>query len=50
MTVQPPMSMGYRYAYIIATGSTEEEARANAKYATSKIQFILYPPQKKDLI
>lgn len=47
MTVQPPMSMGYRYAYIIATGSTEEEARANAKYATSKIQFILYPPQKR---
>jgi biotin carboxylase len=39
--LQPPTSMGHRYAYVIATGETEEEARQNAKNAASKIQFYL---------
>ena len=39
----PPESMGNRYAYVIATGKTENEAKKNAKYAASKIKFILVP-------
>jgi biotin carboxylase len=37
----PPLSMGHRYAYVIATGKNEETARDNAKHAASQIQFWL---------
>jgi biotin carboxylase len=39
--LRPPTSMGHRYAYVIATGESEEEARQNAKNAASLIQFDL---------
>ena len=37
----PPVSMGHRYAYVIATGASGEEARNNAKLAAGKIKFHL---------
>lgn len=37
--LRPPLSMGNRYAYVIATGFSEDEARKNAKTAAMKIQF-----------
>ena len=37
----PPISMGYRYAYVIATGDSDVEARGNAKIGASKIKFHL---------
>jgi len=37
----PPLSMGNRYAYIIATGNTAEEAKINARFAASHISFKL---------
>lgn len=37
--LRPPLSMGDRYAYVIATGSSEVQARENAKYAASQINF-----------
>ena len=40
----PPLSMGHRYAYVIASGDSEQSARENAKFAASQIQFILSPP------
>ena len=40
----PPLSMGQRYAYVIATGDSEQSARENAKFAASQIQFLLSPP------
>ena len=39
----PPESMGNRYAYVVAIGKTENEAKKNAKYAASKIKFVLMP-------
>lgn len=39
--LHPPLSMGDRYAYVIATGPSEEQAKANAKYAASQIKFHL---------
>lgn len=39
----PPLSMGHRYAYVIATGDSEELARKNAKFAASQIKFWLSP-------
>lgn len=36
-----PHSMGNRYAYVIATGNSSEEARENAIKAVSKISFHL---------
>ncbi|MDF2856538.1 MAG: ATP-grasp fold domain protein DUF201-type [Neobacillus sp.] len=39
--LRPPTSMGHRYAYVIATGESEEEARQNAKKAASLIEFVL---------
>lgn len=36
-----PTSLGNRYAYVIATGSSEQEAKRNAKVAASKIIFHL---------
>ncbi|MCL2568637.1 MAG: ATP-grasp domain-containing protein [Oscillospiraceae bacterium] len=35
----PPISMGHRYAYVIATGGSAKEARVNAKTGASKIKF-----------
>lgn len=37
----PPLSMGHRYAYVIATGSSMEEAKNYAKNALKEIQFHL---------
>ncbi|MGE8205251.1 ATP-grasp domain-containing protein [Heyndrickxia sp. NPDC080065] len=37
----PPLSMGHRYAYVIATGSSMEEAKKNAKNAANEIKFHL---------
>ena len=39
--LRPPLSMGDRYAYVIATGSSESEAKEHAIYAASLIQFHL---------
>jgi hypothetical protein len=33
--------MGHRYAYVIGTGTSAEEARANAKEGALKIKFHL---------
>lgn len=35
----PPLSMGNRYAFVIATGKTSGEAMANAKRAANEINF-----------
>ncbi|WML39223.1 ATP-grasp domain-containing protein [Neobacillus sp. OS1-2] len=37
----PPLSMGHRYAYVIATGASLEEAKRLAKNAASEITFHL---------
>lgn len=37
----PPLSMGHRYAYVIATGASMEEAKKLAKSAANEIQFHL---------
>lgn len=37
----PPLSLGHRYAYVIATGSNKEEAKRNAKKAAGEITFHL---------
>jgi len=37
----PPISMAYRYAYVIATGETAGEAIENARYGASRIKFHL---------
>jgi biotin carboxylase len=39
--IRQPLSMGDRYAYVIATGKNDEDAKLNAKYAASQIQFSL---------
>ena len=44
----PPLSMGHRYAYVIATGDSEEEAIRNSKNAASAIQFSLLPIDEED--
>ncbi|MFJ8235985.1 ATP-grasp domain-containing protein [Ureibacillus sp. NPDC094379] len=36
-----PKSMGHRYAYVIATGDTSDQAKKNAKTAAKKIKFHL---------
>ncbi len=41
--LHPPLSMGHRYGYVIATGDTEAEAIRNGKNAASQIQFSLSP-------
>jgi len=43
----PPLSMGHRYAYVIATGDSEESARINAKFAAAQIKFWLSPPPER---
>lgn len=40
-----PLSMGHRYAYVIAEGESEEDARENARDSASLMQFHL---QKTD--
>lgn len=40
--IMPPISMAYRYAYVIATGQTADEARENAKHGAAQIEFHLY--------
>jgi len=37
----PPTSMGHRYAYVIATGDSADEAELNAKTGAAKIKFHL---------
>lgn len=37
----PPLSMGHRYAYVIAEGNTLAEAKQNAVNAAKEIKFIL---------
>ena len=37
----PPTSMGHRYAYVIATGHSSDNARTNAKTGAANIQFHL---------
>ncbi|WP_339250117.1 ATP-grasp domain-containing protein [Sporosarcina sp. FSL W8-0480] len=37
--LMPPLSMGHRYAYVIAQGRTLEEAKGFAKKAVEEIQF-----------
>ncbi len=37
--IYPPVSMGYRYAYVIANGQSEEDAKLNAKIAINKIKL-----------
>lgn len=37
----PPLSMGHRYAFVIAVGDTMEEAKRIAEEAAKKIQFHL---------
>lgn len=39
--VTPPLSMGHRYAYVIARGETLEEARGIAKQAANELKFHL---------
>ncbi|MCM2531951.1 ATP-grasp domain-containing protein [Neobacillus pocheonensis] len=39
--LQPPFSMGHRYAYVLATGSTIEEAKGIAKASAKEIEFHL---------
>ncbi|MCP3762291.1 ATP-grasp domain-containing protein [Domibacillus sp. A3M-37] len=41
----PPLSMGHRYAYVIATGKTMQEAAMFAKKAAREIQFYLREEQ-----
>jgi biotin carboxylase len=43
----PPLSMGHRYAHVIAKGDNEEMARQNAKYAASQIKFWLSAPLER---
>ncbi|MFJ7979847.1 ATP-grasp domain-containing protein [Lysinibacillus xylanilyticus] len=39
----PPLSMGHRYAYVIAVGATLAEAKNKAYKAAREIKFILKP-------
>jgi biotin carboxylase len=41
--MMPPISMGHRYGYVIATGDTPEEAKENAVNAASNVKFYLDP-------
>lgn len=45
----PPISMGNRYAYVIATGDSEEEAKKNAKQAAAQIHFCLLPSKNETI-
>lgn len=37
----PPLSMGHRYAYVIATGDNINEAKSNANNAAKEIKFLI---------
>ncbi|HEY8364795.1 MAG TPA: ATP-grasp domain-containing protein [Haloplasmataceae bacterium] len=39
--LSPPKSLGNRYAYVLATGDSQVEAKENAKRAIKEISFIL---------
>lgn len=39
--LHPPLSMGHRYAYVLASASTKEEAQKIAKTAAKEIKFHL---------
>lgn len=41
----PPLSMGHRYAYVIATADSIEEAERLAKNAANEIEFHLMPDE-----
>ncbi|PPA68941.1 ATP-grasp domain-containing protein [Jeotgalibacillus proteolyticus] len=41
--LMPPISMGHRYGYVIATGNTLKEAQTNATKAADLIKFYLEP-------
>lgn len=41
--MMPPISMGQRYAYVIASGNSPKEAKENAVNAASNIKFYLDP-------
>ncbi|MDC3416586.1 ATP-grasp domain-containing protein [Aquibacillus salsiterrae] len=47
--VTPPMSMGHRYAYVIAKGETEEQAKERAKNAAAEIKFHIMPSKKEGI-
>lgn len=38
----PPLNLGNRYAYVIATGESSEEAKENAHKALEKLKFHFY--------
>ena len=40
-SLRPPVSMGQRYAYIIAIGENEQIAKENAKTGARQISFLL---------
>jgi hypothetical protein len=39
----PPVSMAYRYAYVLATGDSAREAKQNAERGAAHITFHLRP-------
>jgi biotin carboxylase len=41
--LSPPLSMGHRYGYVIATGTSIIDAKKNALLASEKIKFQLSP-------
>ncbi|WP_236717710.1 ATP-grasp domain-containing protein [Rummeliibacillus stabekisii] len=41
--IRPPISMGHRYGYVMATGETLDEAKENALNAFKKIKFYIEP-------
>ena len=45
----PPLSMGNRYAYVIATGQSEIDAKKNALQAASEINFITSPLSEEEI-
>ncbi len=48
--LKPPVSMGQRYAYVIATGKTDQEARLNAKAGADNIKFSLSEVSTKEKV
>jgi len=43
MIMRPPIAMGNRYGYVMATGETEKEAKQTAQIAAKKIKFHIEP-------
>ncbi|MCA1031118.1 ATP-grasp domain-containing protein [Bacillus timonensis] len=43
MLLTPPTSMGHRYAYVLASGTSSEEAKQRAQEAAKQIKFYLEP-------